>query len=167
MLKSKSERALLIVDMINDYAHESGGQYMAKTKDLIPYILGELRYFRERMRPVFFCNDIVVPPHGVHPDEALFRAEVVQELSPRTGEGCLHKTRPNAFFKTDLAVSLSKLNVEQLTIVGVSFADSVLLTAASALDNGIKVVVPETCVASDNERDHQAAMRLLQLWQKR
>ena len=107
----------LIVDMINDFAHIEGEQYLASTKDIIPFIQGELQYFRERMRPVVFCNSIV---NACTPADhrQKFRAQVIQGLSPRTGEICVKKTRPNAFFATDLSAILTDLKIKTLTIVG-------------------------------------------------
>src|SRR5690606_5984356 len=49
-MKSQSDRALIIIDMTPDKVSEVPG-----ARDLIRYIRGELRYFRERGRPVIFA----------------------------------------------------------------------------------------------------------------
>lgn len=155
--ENRSGRAIVLVDLINEFAHVEGPGYMPSAPDIIPLVQGELLYFRERMRPVLFCNSTV--SH----DNSFFN-EVIRELTPRTGEICIRKSRPDAFFGTDLAHILKNLKVKNLTIVGMSLTKSIILTAASALQYGYSVVVPETCVCSTNEQDHLAALRLLSLW---
>ncbi len=154
--ENRSERAILVVDMINEFANEGGQSYIPSSREIIPYILGELQYFRERMRPVIFCN--------TQWEQAELRSEVIRELSPRTKEICLNKSRPNAFYNTELKAILQQLKVKTLTIVGVPFHTSILLSAASALDNGFSVVVPETCVCSASEQDYAASLRIMSRW---
>lgn len=160
--ENRSERAILVLDMINEFAHKEGRQYEPATTDIVPFVQGELQYFRERMRPVIFCNTLVA--YEPMDDSNNFAAEVIQALSPRTGEICISKTRPNAFFRTDLADILGTLRVRNLTIVGAFSHTSVLMTAACALDQGFSVVVPETCVCASNGQDHAAALRLVNRW---
>lgn len=161
--ENRSERAILILDMINDVAHPEGKNFDASTADIIPFVQGELQYFRERTRPVVFCNTKMTqkPQDPAHED---FGARVIQALSPRTGEITITKTRPNAFFATDLLRVLQGLKVKNLTIVGAFSHKSVITTAASALDNGFSVVVPETCVCAADAADHIAALRLINRW---
>jgi nicotinamidase-related amidase len=162
--ENRSERAMIILDMTNEIAHPEGSKYEPTTVDIIPYLQGELTYFRERMRPVIFCYTL--PTH--HADQSIevvdFNAKIVHPLSPRSKEICIVKQRPNAFFKTDLIDVLQNLRVRNLTIVGAMAHTSVLTTAASALDYGFSVVVPETCVCSGNPHDQAAALCLINTW---
>lgn len=126
-------------------------------KDLIRYIRGELRYFRERDRPVIFtCRE-----------GAMSRREgvVVPELTPRTTERVLFRHTPSAFFGTALD-ELLPASTRRLTLVGVDTATSILLTAADAYARGFQVVVPEPCVCAEDPADHAFAMRLIrERWQ--
>jgi nicotinamidase-related amidase len=161
--ENRSERAILILDMINDIAHPEGRNFNRATVDIVPFLQGELQYFRERARPVVFCNTKVLSP--IPEDEADdFCLKVIQALSPRTGEITLRKTRPNAFFATDLEKVLKSLKVKTLTIVGAFSHTSILMSASSALDYGFSVVVPETCVCASDSQDHAAAMRIINRW---
>lgn len=162
--ENRSERAIIILDMINEFAHIEGKRYEAATLDIIPYVQGELQYFRERMRPVVFCNTHAGENPSELSDASRFDREVIQALSPRTGEICLKKSRPNAFFGTELSNTLHGLKVRKLTIVGAFSHTSVLVTAAAAIDHGFSVVVPETCVCAGNVQDHAAALRLINRW---
>lgn len=155
--ENRSERAIVLVDLINEFAHPEGKRFIAGAKDIIPYVQGELQYFRERMRPVLFCSSIINR-------EQSFLDEVIRELTPRRGEICIKKSKADAFLHTDLAATLHNLKVKTLTIVGLPLTSSISLTAASALQHGFSVVVPETCVCSHDEQDHLAALRLITLW---
>ncbi len=159
---NRSERAIVVLDMINDMAHPEGRNYAASTTDIIPFLQGELQYFRERMRPVIFCNTVIAA--SAKPLTVDFPERVIQALSPRTGEICVTKTRPNAFFDTNLLQVLTGLKVKNITIVGAFSHTSVITTAASARDHGFSVVVPETCVCASDPLDHQAALRLINRW---
>jgi nicotinamidase-related amidase len=161
--KKRSEQAILILDMINEFGHLDGNRFESGIVDIIPYVQGELQYFRERMRPVIFCNSELPNDAG---DESLIRSQVIQALSPRTGEISIKKTHHNAFYKTDLANILAALDVCDLTIVGAFSHESVIITAAAAIDHGYAVVIPETCILGDNQQDHQAALRLINRWLK-
>jgi nicotinamidase-related amidase len=146
LLENKGGRALLVIGMTNDQTLES-------SREIIPFIQGELQYFRDRMRPVIFCSK-----HA--------NSEIIKELSPRTGELSIRKIGFNAFLHTDLAHFLRTQNISKLTLVGMQLHSSILLTAAAALEQNFAVVVPETCVWSDHEADHHAALRLINRWSK-
>lgn len=161
--ENRSERAILILDMINDLAHPEGRNFVASTADIIPFVQGELQYFRERMRPVVFCSTQMNDNVDDLGNDGL-EARVIQALSPRTGEISIAKPRPNAFFATDLLRVLQGLKVKTLTIVGVFSHTSVITTTASALDQGFSVVVPETCICAQDALDHAAALRLINRW---
>lgn len=144
-MKSQSDRALIIIDMTPDKVAEVPG-----ARDLIRYIRGELRYFRERGRPVIFaCRE----QQGGKPG-------VISELTPRTGETVLFRHTPSAFFETSLDDILPD-EVRRLTLVGVETHTSILLTAADAYARGFQVVVPEPCACATDPGDHALAMRLI------
>lgn len=151
--ENKSRRALIVVNMTDHFAHQNGTRYVRTSKEIIPFVQGELQYFRDRMRPVIFCSTTA-------------SGNIIRELSPRRGEICIEKVRPNAFLNTNLGQILLDQKAQNLTIVGLQLYSSVLLTAAAALEQGFSVVVPETCVCSDHEQEHAAALRLFNRWSK-
>lgn len=151
--ENKSRRALIVVNMTDHFAHQDGACYIKTSKEIIPFVQGELQYFRDRMRPVIFCSTKA-------------RGNIIRELSPRRGEICIEKEKANAFLNTNLGQILLDQKVKNLTIVGLQLYNSVLLSAAAALLEGFSVVVPETCVCSDREQEHLAALRLFNRWSK-
>jgi len=162
--QERSERGLIVLDMINEKAHPNGLKFEPMVREIIPFIKGELAYFRQRMRPVIFCNSLSI----FYPDEPIdvveFNANIISDLIPRAHEICMKKTRSNAFFKTELFNLLTHLKVRSLTIVGAFTHTSILTTTASALDYGFHVVVPETCVCSPDPQYHSQALSLMRAW---
>jgi nicotinamidase-related amidase len=144
--RSESDRALVILDMTLDRFR--GDRAVAGAASIVRFVQGELRYFRERGRPVLFAIDGLAAP-------------VIQELTPRSDERVLRKGAPSAFFRTELEELLARRRVRRLTIVGLETHTAVLLTAADALSRGLEVVVPEPCVAAGDPTSHEGALRLL------
>lgn len=135
------------------FAHKSSDKYIAQTQEIIPFVQGELQYFRDRMRPVIFCNTVNSGP-------------IIRELSPRSGELCIEKKLNNAFSGTRLGEFLRDKKIQTLTLVGLQLCNNILLTAGSALEQNFSIVVPETCVCSDCDLDHLAALRIVTRWSK-
>jgi nicotinamidase-related amidase len=142
----ESDRALVVLDMTLDRFR--GDRVVPGAASIVRFVQGELRYFRERGRRVFFANDDVA-------------AMVIQELTPRSDEIVLRKPAPSAFFRTDLEQHLARARVRRLTLVGLETHTAVLLTAADALSRGFDIVVPDPCIAARDAATHDAALRIL------
>lgn len=151
---STSDRALLVL-----HATPERLAAIPRGDEIVRYIQGEMRYFRERGRMVVFA--LPENPNG----ELVDASRVIPDLTPRTHEHLLATAAPSAFFDTPLKRFLEENNVKRLTLVGVDAAKEVLLTAADALARGFRVVVPEPCVASGTDADRDAALRFInELW---
>ena len=144
--RAESDRALVVLDMTLDRFR--GDRTVPGAAGIVRYVQGELRYFRERGRPIVFANDVLAAP-------------VIQELTPRSDEPVLKKTAPSAFFRTELEAHLTRHRVRRVTIVGLETHTAVLLTAADALSRDLEVVIPEPCVVAGDQHNHTAALRLL------
>lgn len=147
--EKRSDRALVVVDMVESLVR--GDQAVPGAAEMVRYVRGEVRYFRERGRPVLFAY--TEDKHGA--------PEVIQELTPRANEIVLVKRAPSAFFGTGLDELLRRAEVRRLTLVGLETATSILLTAADAYARGYEVVVPDPCVSDRNEDDHRFALHLI------
>lgn len=145
----RSDRALVLVDLVEPLVRGEGAVPCAL--EMVRYIRGELRYFRERGRPVVF----------VHTDDGAGAPDIIQELTPRAGEPVLKKRAPSAFFETGLDDILRRTAVRRLTLVGIETSGAILLTAADAYARGYEVVVPDPCVCARNEEDHRFALHLI------
>lgn len=145
----RSDRALLVLDMVEPLLRGAGA--VPGATDLVRYIRGEVRYFRERARPVFFLR----------PKSPAGTPELVEELIPRASEPVIDRLAPSAFFGTDLEARLQAARVKRLTLVGLETCGAVLLTAADAFARGYEVVVPDPCVAARDAEDHRFALHLI------
>ena len=141
---SESDRALVVLDMTLDRFH--GPAAVAGAGAIVRFVQGELRYFRERGRPVVFANS---------------DGQVIQELTPRSDEVVLQKPGPSAFFGTPLDETLRSQGIHRITLVGLETHTAVLLTAADAMARGYEVVVPEPCVCAYDADAHAAALSLM------
>lgn len=147
------ERALVVIDMVPALVYEGGPRAVPGAAELIRYIQGELRYFRERDRCVVFA--VRRPAEGEEP------ASVIADLTPRSRELILSTSAPSAFFGTPLEEHLRARGAGRVTLVGVGTATSVLLTAADAYARGFGVSVPDPCVVDPNPEDHRFALHLI------
>lgn len=158
-------KALLIIDMQNDFVRQDGAAYVPGAEKIIEHIAGEINYAREKGRPIIYiCQKHrpddpefqYWPPHAI---EGTRGAEIVDDLAPQPGDVVIHNWGYSAFFQTDLEKLLDDLEVEELRICGLQTNTCVLYTAMDALQRGFRVVVPETCVASGDEEAGRVALR--------
>ena len=158
-------KALLIVDMLKDFIDEGAPLQVPAGRWIVENIAGEIRYAREKGRPIIYLCDRHAaddpefdywPAHAVKGTPG---AEVIDTLAPQPGDHVVEKTSYSGFFKSILEALLDELEIDEVLICGVLTNICVLYTAVDALQRGIRVIVPETCVAGLNEEDHKFALR--------
>ncbi len=162
-------RALLVVDMIEDFVHEGGALYcgpsMAK---IVPVIQQELARARGAGQPVVYLTDNhlrddaefqMFPPHAIAGTKG---AHIVPELAPATGDVVIPKRRYSGFFGTDLDITLRERGVDTVRLVGDCTNICVLYTAADARNLGYAVEVVRDAVTSFDEEAHHDALRELE-----
>ena len=91
---TESDRALVVLDMSVERCR--GSAAVTGAAEIVRFIQGELRYFRERGRLVVFAT------HDGGP--------IIPELTPRSDEITLATTVPSAFFATDLDAIITIMN---------------------------------------------------------
>ncbi|MFC7679917.1 cysteine hydrolase family protein [Paenibacillus sp. GCM10028914] len=154
--------ALLIVDMSNDFVADNGTLTVGKpAQQVVPYI--------KKLATNFLAegNVVVVTMDAHQPDDPHFISWTPHNIVGTAGQqlyGDLYhwfqhnkdsenliympKTNYNAFFNTDLAEALRRLEVEKAHIVGVCTDICVFLTAAGADAEGFKTVIHNRGVAT-------------------
>lgn len=161
----KPNKALLIVDMLRDFIDDGSPVQVPAGKWIIENIAGEIRYAHEKNRPVIYLCDRhaaddpefeIWPPHAVRGTPG---AEIIDALAPQAGDHLVEKTSYSGFFRTRLDELLDELEIDEVLICGVLTNVCVLYTAVDAMQRGIRVIVPETCVAALTEDDHKFALR--------
>ncbi len=162
-------RALLVVDMIEDFVHEGGALYcgpsMAK---IVPVIQRELAQAHGASEPVVYLTDNHMPadaefqmfaPHAIAGTKG---AEIVPELAPAKGDVVIPKRRYSGFFGTDLDITLRERGVDTIRLVGDCTNICVLYTAADARNLGYAVEVVRDGVTSFDDEAHRDALRELE-----
>jgi nicotinamidase-related amidase len=161
----ESHKALLIVDMQRDFIDDGAPLHVPDAKNIIESIAGEIRYAREKKRPIIYVCDRHAPddpefeywpPHSVRGTPG---AEIIDTLAPQPGDHIVEKAAYSGFFKTNLESLLDELEIDEVLICGVLTNICVLYTAMDALQRGIRVIVPEPCVAGVDPDDHKFALR--------
>ncbi len=162
-------RALLVIDMIEDFAHAGGALYCGPSMSrIIPVIEREIDRARAAGEPVVYLKDdhlpddaefATFPPHAIAGTKG---AEIIPELAPTNGDVVIPKRRYSGFFGTDLDITLRERGVDALRLVGDCTNICVLYTAADARNLGYAVEVVKDGVTSFDEEAHLDALRELE-----
>jgi nicotinamidase-related amidase len=163
------KRALVVIDMIEDFVREGGALYCGPSMArIVPVIQRELDRARSHGEPVLYLKDdhlpddaefAQFPPHAISGSTG---AEIVPELAPRAGDIVIPKRRYSGFFGTDLDITLRERGVDTLRLVGDCTNICVLYTAADARNLGYAVEVVRDGVTSFDLEAHADALRELE-----
>ena len=159
--------ALLVIDMINDFAHPTGALYSEPVGAIVPSVAREVERARSSGEPFIFICDAHVeddpefklfPPHAL-PGEG---RDIVASLDISDAAAIIQKSRYSAFYETELDVTLRQLGVTTLRLVGNCTNICVFFTAADAANRGYALEVVRDAVASFDVRAHEDALRELE-----
>jgi len=161
------KRALLIVDMLNDFVDPKGSLRVPAAEGVVPAIARELAGARARGEPVIFLCDahreadpefrrMGWPPHAVR---GTWGAAVVPSLAPGPGEAAVEKSTYSGFYGTRLAEVLAGARVDTVRLCGCVTNICVLYTAADAAMRGYDVEVVREALAGLAAEDHEFALR--------
>jgi len=162
-------RALVVVDMIHDFADPTGTLYCGPSMPpVIDVIKGELARARAAREPVVYLTDDhlpddaefqMFPPHAIHGTKG---ATIIPQLAPAAGDAVIPKRRYSGFFGTDLDITLREKGVDTLRLVGDCTNICVLYTAADARNLGYAVEVVRDAVTSFDPQGHKNALSELE-----
>jgi nicotinamidase-related amidase len=162
-------RALVVVDMIHDFADPSGALYCGPSMPpVIDVIKGEIARARTAREPVVYLTDDhlpddaefkVFPPHAIHGSKG---AQIIPQLAPAAGDVVIPKRRFSGFFGTDLDITLREKGVDAVRLVGDCTNICVLFTAADARNLGYAVEVVREGVTSFDLEAHKHALSELE-----
>ena len=162
-------RALVVVDMIEDFVREGGALYCGPSMArIVPVIQRELDRARSAGEPIVYLTDAhlpddaefrMFPPHAI---VGTMGAEIIPELAPSEADTVISKRRYSGFFGTDLDITLREKGVDTLRLVGDCTNICVLYTAADARNLGYSVEVVKDGVTSFDEEAHRNALKELE-----
>lgn len=152
-------KALIVVDMINDFCHMDGSLFVKNSLETIPQIEKLIRRFGDAKLPIFYCNDA----HGekdeefkrwpVHAVKGTWGAKLVDEIARNfislTYRGTnVEKLRYDPFYGTSLDHLLRLEKVDTVVIVGTVANICVLACCNSACLRHYNVILPTDCISA-------------------
>ena len=161
-----SKKALLIVDMLNDFIDEKGTLYCGKeVNDMVPLIRRRLIEARAKNDIVIYVQDshdeddrefARYPKHAV---EGTWGNKIIDPLAPNPGEKVIPKKTLSCFYKTDLEQFLIDENVGKVEVVGVCTSICVMDAVGDLTNRGYKVKVPKDEVGDFDQNAHAFALQ--------
>lgn len=164
-----AKKALLVIDMLNDFVREGAPLEVPNTRKVIPSIKREVERTRKAGEPVIYVCDshepddkefrrFGWPPHAV---KGTVGAQVVRELKPSNSDIIIEKTTYSGFYNTKLENTLKTLGIDTLRLTGCVTHICVMFTASDAVLRGYEVEVVSDGVAGLSDEDHDAALRIM------
>ncbi len=161
-----SDRAVLVVDMLNDFV--TGKLKCDRAKRIIPNIEKLVKKAREKDVPVIYVNDAHLPKvdkefkvWGVHAVKGTKGAEVIERLKPQKSDFTVDKRTYSGFSETGLDSLLRELDVDTVILVGINTDCCIKHTAADAFFRGYKIKVPEDAVEAFSNREHKFGLEYM------
>lgn len=164
-----NKKALLIIDMLNDFVLEGAPLEVPDTRKVLPVIKKEIETARAKNISIIYICDahdkedrefskFNWPAHAIDGTKG---AEVVDEIKPEQDDIIIKKTTYSSFYNTTLDDTLKKLGVDNLILTGCVTHICILFAASEAVLRDYKVAVIEGGVAGLEKEDHEAAIRIM------
>lgn len=169
-VKMKDKKALLIIDMLNDFVLEGASLEVPSTRTIIPNLKKEIQKARKEGVPIIFICDthqhddreFVKIGWPVHAVKGTVGSNVIKDLKPKDEDIFIEKPTFSAFYDTNLDEILKDLEINTLRITGTVTHICILLAAAEGGVRGYDIEVPSNCVAGLDKNDEEFAFRLMQ-----
>jgi Amidases related to nicotinamidase len=166
----KHKKALLIIDMLNDFVREGAPLEVPSTRKIVPNIKKEIKKARSEGNPIIYICDthheqdreFMKMDWPVHAIKGTTGSEVIEDLGPKEEDIFIEKATYSAFYNTNLDKILTEREINTLRITGTVTHICILFTAAEGGIRGYDVEVPSSCVAGLDENDEKFAFRLMQ-----
>ena len=159
-------KALIVVDMLNDFICEGGALEVGPAaRAIVPHVRARIDQCRKEGGVVIFVADHhdpedaefrMWPPHCVAGSEG---AEVIAELGRQDSDRLVLKTRYSGFFGTELETILKEEQVSEVAVVGVCTSICIMYTVADLRSRDFAVTVPRNAVADLSDESHQFALQ--------
>ncbi len=159
------KKALLIIDMLNDFVSQDAPLKVPQIENIIEPIKREIKKARdENYKVIYICdwhdeNDkefLLYPKHAVL---GTFGAEIIEELKPEKEDKIIHKKTFSGFYKTELEEFLKKEEIKTLLITGCVANICILYTVSDAVLREFKVIVIKDAIIAMNQEDYYFALK--------
>jgi nicotinamidase-related amidase len=160
-----SGSALLIIDVINDFAFPGGDRLATQMGPVVDAIEALRARYDDMQRPVIYVNDNFGRWRSDFDEviawcsrDGAAGAKVASRLKPRGSDYFVLKPAQSGFYQTALATLLKHLQVSHLTMAGLTGDQCVLTTAMDAHIRDYPLWVPADAVASITPERKQRAL---------
>lgn len=165
----KSNAALLLIDVINDFDFPEGDQLL----ELALPVGRNIAELKNRAKaadiPVIYVNDNFgrwqsdFKKTVAHATQAGAKGKsFVELLLPDDDDYFVLKPKHSGFYSTSLDLLLIHLGAKNLILTGIAGNNCVLATANDAYMRDYKVFVPPDCVVSNTEEENQYALKQME-----
>jgi len=165
----KSEAALLLIDVINDFDFPEGDELLQLALPVGKNIAELKKRAKAAKIPCVYVNDNFgkwqsdfkkIVEHCTADDAK--GKEFVKLLLPDDDDYFVLKPKHSGFYSTTLDLVLTHLNARNLILTGIAGNNCVLFTANDAYMRDFKVFVPEDCVVSNTEEENRYALKQME-----
>ncbi|MFQ5911709.1 MAG: isochorismatase family protein [Nitrospinota bacterium] len=164
-----SRAAVVVVDMSRAFVEDEYPLACEKTGRPCAAAIGRLLDAARSVEiPVFYTTGIVFDQPVLkgrwksdHEGPLLMNPrsnEIVEDIAPRPGEIVIRKSKPSAFFGTDLNAYLIYHNVDTLIVTGMVTSGCVRATVVDAFSLNYRVTVPIECSADRSDTSHKVSL---------
>ncbi|HEU4712295.1 MAG TPA: isochorismatase family cysteine hydrolase [Pyrinomonadaceae bacterium] len=165
----KSETALLLIDVINDFDFPEGEQLLELAIPIGKNIAALKRRTRDAGIPSIYVNDNFGRWQSdlnrivAHCREEESRGKpFVELLLPDDDDYFVLKPKNSGFYSTTLDLLLSHLGAKNLILTGIAGNNCVFFTANDAYMRDYKIFVPADCSVSNTVEENQHALKQMQ-----
>lgn len=162
-------KALLVIDMLNDFLDPGGALYCGdEARRIIPAVRSLVEVFHVEGHRILFARDAHIPndkefqlfrPHAVRDS---WGGRIIDALPPPPGSTVFDKTRFSAFYGTPLDRLLREAAPEEVWVVGVVTSICVMDTVGDLRNRDYMPVVPVDAVADFDPEAHAFALRRME-----
>ena len=161
--------ALVIVDMTRAFIEDEYPLACEKTdRPCVSAIARLLKASRNARIPVFYTQGIVADKEIIRGrwksrfEDPLLNSprahEIAEEIAPLSDEVVVRKTKPSAFFGTELNGYMIYHNIDTIIVTGMVTSGCVRATVVDAFSLNYRVIVPIEGVADRSQLSHQVTL---------
>lgn len=164
----KSNAALLLIDVINDFDFPQGEQLLRLAIPVGQNIARLKQRAKAAGIPAIYVNDNFgrwrsdfkkTVAHSLKKGRG---KEFVELLAPDDDDYFVLKPKHSGFYSTSLSLLLTHLAATNLILTGIAGNNCVLFTANDAYMQDFKLFVPADCVVSNTEEENLHALKQME-----
>jgi nicotinamidase-related amidase len=160
--------ALIVVDMLNDYAHDDADLLIESVRERLPNIRRMIDAARESDTLLAYVNDChgdwSADSHSLTEHACAGRApELVEPIAPTAEDPFFIKARHSIFYQTQVEYMLRQEGISRIVLVGQVTEQCILYSALDGYVRHFDVAVVPDAVAHIREDLAQAALEMMEV----